>query len=94
MIQIKQEENDRRGRFVIYDTEQESGEMSYIWAESGKFIIDHTFVNPAFKGKGYGKKLLEEAVEFARKKGVKILPLCPFAKAEFDKNPSFKDILF
>lgn len=92
MVKIEQEENERKGRWVIYEDEQFAGEMTYTWAGTGRFIIDHTDVEDAFGGKGYGKMLLMKAVEFARKKGVKILPLCPFAKAEFDKNNDIADV--
>ena len=31
--------------------------------------------------------------EYAREKGIKIIPLCPFAKSVFDKTPEFRDVL-
>ena len=37
--------------------------------------------------------MVTKAVEFAREKGIKILPLCPFAKSVFDKTPEFRDVL-
>ena len=52
------------------------------------FIIDSRY-----RHKGYGKKMVTKAVEFAREKGIKILPLCPFAKSVFDKTPEFRDVL-
>ena len=94
MVKIEREEDQRKGRFVIYDDGEFAGEMTYTWAGTTKFIIDHTGIEEAFGGKGYGKMLVMEAVAFARDKGVKILPLCPFAKAEFDKNSSFADVRF
>lgn len=35
-----------------------------------------------------------KSVAFAREQGVKILPLCPFAKAVFDKNEEIADVRF
>lgn len=94
MIQIEQEKDERKGRFVIYDNGQFAGEMTYTWAGPDKFIIDHTGIEDAFRGKGYGNKLLMRVVEFAREQGVKILPLCPFAKAAFEKNKEIADVRF
>jgi len=37
--------------------------------------------------------MLIKAVEFAREKGKKIIPLCPFAKATFQKNEDLRDVL-
>ena len=56
-------------------------------------IIDHTEVKTEYSGKGIGKQLVMAAVEFARSRNVKILPLCPFAKAIFGKIPEIRDVL-
>ena len=94
MTKVEHEQNERKGRFVIYEDAIFAGEMTYTWAGTGKFIIDHTGIEESFNGKGFGKKLLEQAVAFARKQEVKILPLCPFAKAQFDKNKNLADVLY
>lgn len=86
--------SEKSGAFIAKVQEKQAGLMSYIWAGTGKFIIDHTEVSEEFRGQKVGQKLLAEAVEFARQKGVKILPLCPFAKAMFDKDDKIKDVLF
>lgn len=94
MTHIQHEDNERKGRFVIYENNLFAGEMTYTWAGESKFIIDHTGIEEDFGGKGYGKQLVLKAVEFAREKNIKILPLCPFAKAEFLKNKSIQDVMF
>ncbi|MFO7672494.1 MAG: GNAT family N-acetyltransferase, partial [Lutibacter sp.] len=43
-------------------------------------IIDHTQVDEKLKGQGAGKKLVIKAIEFAREKHLKIIPICTFAK--------------
>jgi hypothetical protein len=53
----------------------------------------YTQVSDELKGQGAGKQLVNEAVEMAREKGIKILPLCPFAKSVFDKIKEFNDVL-
>lgn len=93
MTKIEREDNGKKGRFIILDSDEMAGEMTYTWAGEEKFIIDHTGVDEKFGGKGYGKKLVMAAVEFAREKHVKILPLCPFAKGVFEKTESIQDVL-
>ena len=93
-VRIHQEDNGKKGRFVISENGIFAGEMTYTWAGDGKIIIDHTGVEDDFGGKGFGKKLVLQAVEFAREKGIKILPLCPFAKAAFDRDASIQDVRF
>lgn len=93
MYKIKKEDNGKKGRFALYDNEKFAGELTFTWAGDSKFIIDHTAVEDSFSGKGYGKDLVEEAVKFARKENKTVIPLCPFAKAMFDKTNDYNDVL-
>ncbi len=94
MVRIELEDDGKKGRFVIYDDDREAGGMTFTWAGSDKFIIDHTETKPEFGGKGYAKKLVMEGVGFARDKGIKIIPLCTYAKSVFDRDESIRDLLF
>ena len=78
--------NDNKGAFYIEVEGKQEAMMTVVFAGEDKIIIDHTEVNPGNEGKGFGKKMVTKAVEFAREKGFKILPLCPFVKSFFDKN--------
>jgi len=91
-VKIEKEDNGRKGRFVIYENDEFAGEMTYVWAGTTKFIIDHTGVEGSFSGRGLGKQLVMKAVEYARNNDLKILPLCPFAKKVFDKDDEIQDV--
>ncbi len=67
--------------------------MVYVMAGSNRLIIEHTEVDESLKGQGVGAKLLEALVDFARREGIKVLPLCPFAKATFQKRQDLRDVL-
>lgn len=94
MITFKQEEDGRRGKFTILEDEIPAGEMTYVWAGPHKFIIDHTETYEDFGGNGYGKELILKGVEYAREKGVKIVPLCPYAKKVMEGDPSLHELIF
>lgn len=68
-------------------------EMVYSSPAPQKMIIEHTEVDASLEGKGVGKELLATAVAYARKQQMKIIPLCPFARAMFDKTPAYADVL-
>lgn len=55
-------------------------------------IIEHTDVDPSLKGQGVGKQLVAKVVEKMRGENRKIIPLCPFAKHEFDNTREYDDI--
>lgn len=92
-MEINHRKEENKGAFIAKENDVKAGEMTYSKAGEDKFIIDHTEVNPEFNGKGVGKQMVLAAVEYARENGIKILPLCPFAKATFDKNKDIQDVL-
>jgi len=92
-MDVKQKNDLKKGMFYIEQDGKIVAEMTYVWAGTEKIIINHTEVNEILKGQGAGKQMLSKAVEFAREKGLKIIPLCPFAKSVFDKTPEYGDVL-
>ncbi|MFY0608512.1 MAG: N-acetyltransferase [Cyclobacteriaceae bacterium] len=93
-MEIKHEEIKSKGSFFIAGKNSERlAEMTYTWAGNDRIIIDHTEVSDELRGTGTGKKLVVSAVDFARAKGISIIPLCPFARSVFNKTPELKDVL-
>lgn len=92
-MDIKQKDDGKHGIFEGYDGEKLAGEMVYTWAGDQLFIIDHTDVADDYRGQGIGRQLLDAVIDFARKKQLKIIPLCPYAKSVFDKHPELRDVL-
>lgn len=82
-----------KGGFKAEIDGNEAGFMSYSRAGENKIIINHTEVDPEFKGQNIGKQLVIAAVDYARKNQIKIIPLCRFAKSVFDKTPEIRDVL-
>ena len=87
------EYNEKKGHFHITVNNQTEAKMTFVFAGEHKIIINHTKEKPCSNGKGYRKKLVEKAVKKKKKKGITILPLCPFAKSVFDKIPELRDVL-
>ena len=92
-MEIRHEHSGNKGAFYIEQDGRRVAEMTYSQAGDTKIIIDHTGVGEELRGKGAGKKLVLAAVDWAREKGLHILPLCPFAKSVFDRTPEIRDVL-
>lgn len=92
MIAIKQLNNSRNGVLKALENERVIGAMTYHWSDQGQMSIDGTEVDPDQGGRGIGKKLINSAVESARKDGFKIVAICPFAKALFEKESEIQDV--
>ena len=93
MLEIKHEDDGKKGEFYIGDNHPHLAQMVYIWAGEDTFIIEHTEVDDSLRGQGVGNKLLDRAVAWAREKNLKIIPLCPFVKSVFNKDSSIHDVL-
>ena len=92
-IKIQHEFDGKKGSFYLEEGAKRFAEMVYVMAGHKKMIIEHTEVDESLKGQGTGGKLLDELVDYARKEGIKVIPLCPFAKAMFKKKEELRDVL-
>lgn len=91
-MDIKHSESGNKGAFFIEVDGHREGELTYSIAGTGRIIIDHTEVSDKLRGKNAGKQLVAAAVEHARKNKLKILPLCPFARAVFERTREYDDV--
>ncbi|MAY61613.1 MAG: GNAT family N-acetyltransferase [Rhizobiales bacterium] len=91
-MDITEEKTGSGGRYVAIVDGHEA-EMTYSRASEKLIIIDHTGVPDALRGKKVGQTLAEHAVAEARAGGWKIIPLCPFFKAQATRHPEWKDVV-
>ncbi|WP_296698620.1 GNAT family N-acetyltransferase [Algoriphagus sp.] len=92
-MEIQHQFDGKRGSFFVEEGARRFAEMVYVMAGPKKMIIEHTEVDEFLKGQGIGAKLLEALVDYVRKEEIKVLPLCPFAKATFKKRVDLQDVL-
>lgn len=91
-LQIERQDGPSGGAYRTR-LDGQSAEMTFSRAGERLIIIDHTDVPAALRGQGVGEKLVARAVADAREAGKKIVPLCPFAAAQFRKHPEYADVL-
>ncbi len=89
---IEHETGDTKGRYMV-ELNGAKAEMTYSKAGGSMIIIDSTEVPDAMRGQKVGVALVSKAVEDARSLGKKIMPLCPFAKAQFARHSEWRDVL-
>lgn len=91
-MDIRLEEAGSHGRYSVV-VEGHTSEMTYSRSSPQLIIIDHTAVPDALRGKGIGQALAAHAIEEARKGGWKIIPLCPFMRAQTHRHPEWQDVI-
>ena len=80
-------------KFYVNDAEgNQVAEIVFVPTGEHLSIIEHTDVDPSLKGQGVGKQLVAKVVQKMRGENRKIIPLCPFAKHEFDNTREYDDI--
>lgn len=91
-IQIEHTEDANVGAFFIQREGLRLAEMVYTRTGPAKIIIAHTEVHERLQGHGVARKLLDALVAWARDTKTRVLATCPYAKAQFAKDPSIADV--
>jgi predicted GNAT family acetyltransferase len=55
--------------------------------------LDHTETPAAARGRGIASQLVAGVLDETRRRGLKIVPRCPFVSAYLAKHPEFRDVL-
>ena len=55
--------------------------------------LNHTEVEPAFQGEGLATKLARFSLDDARKRGLAVLPFCPYVNSWIKKHPEYTDLV-
>ena len=89
---LKVHDNPGRHRFEL-----KLGDGSVAIAEytlpAGKIMFTHTEVPEGHEGKGIGTTLIRFALDAARARNLKVIPICPFVAAYMQKHPEVQDLL-
>ena len=91
-MNILHEETGAKGSYHV-TVEGHEAEVTYSRASPQLVIVDHTGVPDALRGKGIGQALAAHAVEEARRGGWKIMPLCPFFRAQAMRHEDWRDVV-
>lgn len=65
-------------RFSARQGDREVGYLSYT-IDDGRLDIQHTVVDPALRGQGIGRRLVDAALDFAQREGLKVEASCSYA---------------
>ena len=83
-------DNTERHRFEL-ETDGHLAFSNYKRAD-GLLTILHTEVPKQLERRGIGSALIRGVLDIARKEGLKVVTVCPFAKAYVDRHPEYADL--
>ncbi|MFZ0525645.1 MAG: GNAT family N-acetyltransferase [Xanthobacteraceae bacterium] len=55
--------------------------------------LDHTETPVAARGRGLASQLVKGVLDEMRRRGLKIVPRCPFVSAYLTKHPEYRDLV-
>jgi len=91
-ITIRREEQGRKGRYIAA-VEGREGEayIAFTHREDGVISADHTIAPDSLRGTGAALALVEHMVADARARNFRVLPLCPYVRAQYRRHPEWAD---
>lgn len=91
--QIKVTDDVDEGRFVIRIDGEVAGFAAYRLPEAGVIAFTHTEIDGRFAGRGLAKRLIRDALDDARARGLGVVPICPFVEDFIARNPGYAELV-
>jgi len=93
-VQISYEDQGQKGRFVAHIAGIDGeGELSISKVSDVLVIADHTFAPDTLRGTGAAMALVQALIADAREKAYRIVPLCPFLRAQSLRHREWSDVI-
>lgn len=67
------------GGFYLFDNDTKIGEITFRKRREDAISINHTYVLKEFEGKGYGRKLVDKVIQYAKENNLSLSATCWFA---------------
>lgn len=84
-------DNAQLGRFEL--TEQGLTAFADYMLRDGKLVVPHVEAPVALRGTGTAGRLMQGMLDIIRERGLKIVPLCPYAAVWIRRHPEYGDLV-
>lgn len=82
--------NVTENRFEVWINNLGS-KLDYI-EDKDSFAITHVGVHPDLRGQGIAGKITQFALEYAKSKSLRVIPICSYAVAWIRRNPEYQPL--
>jgi len=62
-------------------------------AQADRYTFVHTEIDPAFGGRGLASVLIKDALDEMRRRGLAVLPQCPFVRRYISRHAEYLDLV-
>ncbi|AZA12842.1 GNAT family N-acetyltransferase [Corynebacterium choanae] len=84
--------DEQQHRYYLSVDDKAAAYVQFV-AEDGVWDLQHTVVDPSFRGQGLSKQLIAAVLEEARAKSVKVKPTCSAVAGFIEKNEQYADLV-
>jgi uncharacterized protein len=91
-VALRVVDNPSELRYELWSADSLAGTIRYT-RDGDVLTLVHTEVDPAFEGQGLGSALIAGALDDARARGKRIIPVCPFVRAYLQRHPEYGDVV-
>jgi uncharacterized protein len=85
-------DNPAKMRYEIHEDGEVAGYTTYA-REGNTIIFLHTETDGRFQGQGVAGRLVSATLDDARKRGLGVLPHCPFIRGWIASHPGYADLV-
>ena len=82
--------NEAEERFETWIDGQLS-KLDYM-KDKNTIVITHVGVHPEHRGQGVAGKLTQVALEYAKEKSFRVIPMCPYVATYIRRNPQYEEL--
>ena len=84
--------HEPEARRFVADIEGQAAYITYREREGLVLELDHTYVPKSLRGGGIGSQLTARALDYARERGCRVVPSCPFVAAYMQRHPEYRGL--
>ncbi|NUQ86057.1 MAG: N-acetyltransferase [Anaerolineales bacterium] len=83
--------NPAENRFETW-IEGELSKLDYM-EDRDSILMMHVGVHPEHRGQGVAGKLTRVALEYARDKSLRVIPMCTYVRAYINRHPEYAELM-
>jgi predicted GNAT family acetyltransferase len=91
-IELSVVDNAEKRRYEIRHGSDVLGFIIYR-LDAERITLMHTEVDHDLEGEGIGSQLVAGALDDIRRRGLSVVPLCPFVAAYLQRHPEYTDLV-
>ncbi len=85
-------DNRDRSRYELFVDGEVAGFVQYSM-RGGRLILVHTEIDEARAGHGLASILVSGVLDDVRRRGLRIVPICPFVEGYIERHPEYDDLV-